>query len=198
MTARMPYALQRRGGTLLNQQCWVWGQDVRRPEGNLLVEHGFHRVPLPAGLEGCSQYSLPLEGGGEVRLWGFGIFYRAAPGTGLYLNRFSFAPLQVVLDSDIWKADAFAGLPASQDFAAVAAAVRWIEQFEREIQLQMGAAYRSFCLRGCSKRTLPGPELLTAWQVLAGDLEAFAGKPHRVLSPSSHRLQAEPRVVAVS
>jgi hypothetical protein len=56
----LPRELMNRGRTLLHQQCWLWGQDIRRAEGNLLLEYGFERKRPPEGANACSQYSLQL------------------------------------------------------------------------------------------------------------------------------------------
>ena len=39
---------------LFSQQIWCWGCDIRRPEGNWLVELGFERMAPPANRESCS------------------------------------------------------------------------------------------------------------------------------------------------
>ena len=47
--------------SLLSQQIWAWGQDVRRKQGNLLIEFGFERVKPPADVEiEDSVYTLRL------------------------------------------------------------------------------------------------------------------------------------------
>jgi hypothetical protein len=74
-------AIQRRGSMLLNQQCWLWGQDVKRAEGNLLLLHGFDRQRPPV-----SQDTLLLAGNLKVGLWGFGMYFGEETGT------FSTAP----------------------------------------------------------------------------------------------------------
>ena len=40
---RVPPSVIREGKLLLDQQCWCWGQDIRHPDGNLLLTHGFVR-----------------------------------------------------------------------------------------------------------------------------------------------------------
>ncbi|MCS6839908.1 MAG: hypothetical protein NZ701_03935 [Roseiflexus sp.] len=52
----LPAHLQQRGAELLHLQCWLWGCDIRRPEGNLLLEYGFSRQRPPAGATGSSAY----------------------------------------------------------------------------------------------------------------------------------------------
>lgn len=68
-------ALQRQGQELLHQQCWNWGRDIVRPEGNLLLEAGFVKQRPPEGIAGSTRYALRLADGGCWMLWGFGFFY---------------------------------------------------------------------------------------------------------------------------
>ena len=52
----------------IQQQMYFWGQDVRRPEGNFLVEQGFARSPT-TGLKGTSCYRRDWQGG-HIELYG--------------------------------------------------------------------------------------------------------------------------------
>ena len=47
---------------LLSQQLWCFGQDIRRVEGNWLIEQGFQRTPPPREQKDCaSVYTLSLS-----------------------------------------------------------------------------------------------------------------------------------------
>lgn len=72
---RFPERLVSQGTKLLTQQCWYWGCDVRRAEGNLLLERGFTRTRPPAGAEGSTAYALEPALGAQLTLWSFGFFY---------------------------------------------------------------------------------------------------------------------------
>jgi hypothetical protein len=74
----IPALVRRQGRILLNQQCWLWGQDVRRAEGNLLLDFGFERLRAPEEITGSSQYTLALGKNDFLRLWGFGLFMEAS------------------------------------------------------------------------------------------------------------------------
>jgi len=76
---------------LLHQQCWCWGQDVRRREGNLLLTHGFERVRPPVGAQGSSRYQLRTSSRSAITLWGFGFYYSRCGRGGIYLNRYDCA-----------------------------------------------------------------------------------------------------------
>ena len=56
---------------LLAQQCWCWGRDVKRAEGNLLLEYGFTRKRAPQNEPDATNYTLRC-GSATLRLWGFG------------------------------------------------------------------------------------------------------------------------------
>jgi hypothetical protein len=87
-----PSEVRRRGTLLLNQQFWLWGQDIRRSDGNLLLEHGFVAERPVAGVRGSTRYQLALGGGRVVVLWGFGFFYGDPLVGELYLGRFRLSP----------------------------------------------------------------------------------------------------------
>jgi hypothetical protein len=90
---RFPERLVSRGTKLLSQQLWYWGCDVRRPEGNLLLDHGFARTRPSEGVQGSTIYALEPTPGAQVILWGFGVFFGRGELGGLFLNRFRFEPL---------------------------------------------------------------------------------------------------------
>lgn len=90
--AGLPSTQRQRAETLLDQQFWCWGQDVRYPGGNLLLDYGFVRQRPPAGQRGSSAYTLAPTPGRHLVLRGFGLSY-AADGVGnLFLPRYGFAP----------------------------------------------------------------------------------------------------------
>ena len=73
---------RRKGRELLHRQCWNWGRDIVRPEGNLLLEAGFVKWRPPEGETGLTCYTLALPGGDSLMLWGFGVGPAVAPHTG--------------------------------------------------------------------------------------------------------------------
>ncbi|HEV2528430.1 MAG TPA: hypothetical protein VGT61_08295 [Thermomicrobiales bacterium] len=65
--------MDRRHATrLLNQQFWLFGHDVRRPDGNLLIASGLERTRRDDGRPTASSYAGTLSCGAGLRLWGFG------------------------------------------------------------------------------------------------------------------------------
>ncbi|MEZ2346381.1 hypothetical protein [Terriglobus sp. RCC_193] len=170
MRRELPQVL-RRGSALLHQQCWLWGCDIRRSEGNLLLTYGFARQ---ADLEGkrSTQYTLPLEHCSIVRLWGSG-FYFGSVEEGVFLNRFAFEPRLVRFTEDWQDPVRLKEAPRYMDFQRLSAACGWIAEYEMWALLQFGKAYRRTCL-------LSGPDpaqevegIAATWRQLAKELAAF-------------------------
>jgi hypothetical protein len=169
----IPAKLLRRGCLLLNQQCWLWGQDVRRAEGNLLLAHGFERLRAKNGSSASSQYTLSLGTGRCVRLWGFGLFYGDAV-QGIYLNRFEFLPRVVALDGDRWyESSELQELDPAGDTVLLREVLGWIAGYERWVLAQYGVGYREACARGWKKRPVLPEALPVAWEELATALWAL-------------------------
>jgi len=78
---------------LLSQQIWCWGQDIKRPEGNWLLEIGFERTTPPANQKDCaSVYRLKLSAGQRLILRGFGVFFGDDRQGGIFIERYGFSP----------------------------------------------------------------------------------------------------------
>ena len=167
----IPTKLQRRGCMLLNQQCWLWGQDIRRKDGNVLLARGFERLRAPDGSSASSQYTLGVDCG-RLRLWGFGLFYGSVE-EGIYLNRFEFMPRTVKLGgAGGLGAGELQGLRVSGDAVLLGEVVRWIAGYERWVLMEYGLPYRRGCLCGWKKRHVAPEQLPGAWEEFAEALAA--------------------------
>ncbi|NJO82742.1 MAG: hypothetical protein HC828_07890 [Blastochloris sp.] len=177
---RLPERLVSRGTKLLTQQCWNWGCDVRRPEGNLLLEAGFTRVRPPAEITGSTLYALQPTPETQIILWSFGIFYGQAALGGLVLDRFRFAPQRSptpTLPLTIWTQEQLPPLrrPGAADREALAlllgGLLDWIGAYESAVLAAHGLAYRESCLAQWSRRKLgvPAAELPTHWEAFGAD-----------------------------
>lgn len=178
------HALQRRGRTLLNQQCWMWGRDTVRDEGNLLLEYGFERMRSPEGMTACTQYTQSFRQPATarlriVRLWGWGFFYGeerecssegGASICGLFLNRFEFVPRAVPLLKEFCLAHEMAEHPRAQSLLLLAEALEWIAAYERFVLRQCGTIYRRRCLASWSKRQVPPEEVPGEWMRLSQEI----------------------------
>lgn len=72
---------------LVQQQFWLFGADIRRPEGNLLLEMGFKRYRCLDPASGSSCYVCDTMGAVSMHLWGFGCCATQASGERIYLSR---------------------------------------------------------------------------------------------------------------
>ncbi|MCG8347358.1 MAG: hypothetical protein MI924_06205 [Chloroflexales bacterium] len=180
---RFPERLVSRGTKLLTQQCWYWGCDVRRPEGNLLMEYGFTRTRPPKGVEGSTMYMLEPAPGAQVILWSFGVFFGREGLGGLFLDRFRCEPLltdRATLAPEIWRTEQLPaqGRAGDADRARVAALLgdllRRVIAYEHTVLAAQGLAYREACLARWSRRKLglPADALVPAWQTLAKEIHA--------------------------
>lgn len=190
MVWRLPDRLQVRGTKLLAQQCWGWGCDVRRPEGNLLLAYGFDRHRCPKSGADSSMYALTPAPGVQVALWTFGFGYCQVMDGGLFLDRFLFAPRlfdAAQLPPTIWQP---AELPpqrraeGADDLARLArllpAALAWIIDYERWALATYGLDYRQNCLAQWSRQklALPPEQMVAAWESLAAECnQALAAAP---------------------
>ena len=140
---------------LFDQQLWCFGRDIKRAEGNILLDLGMcvYRPPDPDC--GSSVYTAAVEPGGSVFLWGFGAMYSEPGLGGIFLRRYDFAPRLTPLESGlgIHEPKALGRLVApstSDDDAKVRALlpglIGWFAKYEHWIAESFGIAYRESCL----------------------------------------------------
>ena len=177
-------APRRKGQALLHQQCWNWGRDIVRPEGNLLLEAGFNRQRPPEGEDGSSCYSLELPADGQLMLWGFGLFYGTSGQGGVYLKRYEFRPEWLPLEAvqePIWKP---AMVPEEQTppsprvpLELTAAAARRLADYEEWVLEGCGLEYRCGVLRQWKQaaKALPPQTVPQAWRGVADAIEEQLG-----------------------
>lgn len=145
-------AVRKRGEALYRQQMWCWGQDIRHPDGNLLLAYGFQRQrKVPARQGGSSEYLL-LRKGVQLRLWSFGLTLTG--GETLVLLRHAFRPklLLAPLSADLWKTTQLPPMRSAQT-PAEAARLRSLLQtgcelmgeYEAWVATNQPASYRVQC-----------------------------------------------------
>lgn len=187
---RYTTTIQTLAGTLtplMNQQCWCWGHDVRRSEGNLLLGYGFERTPAPAQLRANSAYTLKRSGQ-HIGLWGFGIAYGHGRHT-LYMNRYTISPLLVPnFDSahPPHLATQIQGRAPATTAEAVTALwlmhqmLRWIGSYEHWVVQHAGEAYRAMCVETWQKGKvrIPAAEARERWSELARTCQRGSRSPH--------------------
>lgn len=191
----MPRGFRARGQQLLEQQCWLWGQDVRHAGGNLLLQYGFDRARPPQKIVGASAYQvrlLPDEHHAHERvvaLWGFGLWYGewAPDGNeigGIFIGRGNFEPCwsaRALPPQSAWSpAPIHAATGAPQGWnerrlarALLGGALAWIADYEDWALARHGHAERIRHLEAwqSGRRAPIAPdELAGAWRAMAGRL----------------------------
>ena len=150
----------REGSRLLHAQCWAWGRDIIRTEGNLLLLHGFERLRPPDKVAGCSQYSLSIERSLTIRLWGFGVYIGQAEG--IYLSRYGFLPRRALL-TDAWRPDPLARGKRCFDLPLMAAFTEWACHYEMWVEQRLGRDYRRSIFLGWNENTAEPLDLAVEW-----------------------------------
>jgi hypothetical protein len=173
----IPTELRRAGRVLLNQQCWLWGQDIRRPEGNAPIEYGFARTKPPEGQKGSNTYLLHRPDGVTVILWAFGFFYHQEGAGGIFIPRFAFAPRLARVDAlpvGVWSATQLGYCRPPRDAREWACAadlfipaLRWVADYERWIRGARSLAYRDDCVGAWKQAQVAADCLAERWDALA-------------------------------
>lgn len=189
--ALLPAALVRRGQALLHQQCWCWGCDIRRPEGNLLLARGFSRERPADARDGSSRYTRISPDGAALTLWGFGALLVLPDVGSAFIQRYRFLPSVTTrcLSPAGWRAEdvvtAMGGARAaerdehSDRWRRVL--VRVLDEFfeyEQWVQAHCGPRHRRHSLRAWRDRPVAGPDgMARAWLDLADACNATLGGP---------------------
>jgi hypothetical protein len=170
----------RRGATLLHQQCWCWGQDIQRPQGNLLIQYGFERSRRPEHRSGSSRYTL-RSASATVRLWGFGITYLRPDYGCIYVNRYCFVPRWIPGDvdlDDVWQDTELNGFrrpgtrrQVRRSRRLLQALMRWVSGYEIWVASTFGAPYRQATLASWTKTSIPPERMALEWELLARRVE---------------------------
>lgn len=182
-----PTEIRKLGVDLLNQQMWLFGCDVRRKQGNLLLDYGFERTRPPEGVKGSSRYARQMPNGDFLVLWGFGLYLESTCGQGLFLKRYEFSPRLMVRPEQAWN---LVGLPQSkppkcmQECGAsrilMQKACQWLAEYETWALKTAGLAYRKINLDGWSLKTVRQPqEIAGAWNELAQGCSALIIKQRK-------------------
>lgn len=168
------------GAFLLHQQCWCWGQDIRRPQGSLLLAYGFDRTRTPAGVEGSTRYTL-REAACEWSLWGFGMAFSEASRGAIYVNRYNFIPHW--MDSgeqlhQVWHGNQLAGLRPAASMAALRRTrclmkllLRRVASYERWVLEREGVGYRRLALREWQRPAILPERMPQEWDRLSWRVE---------------------------
>ena len=162
---------------LLDQQLWCFGYDIRRPEGNLLVECDCQRLSAPESSDCSSCYRADLASGARLTLRGFGMLCEESDRShGAFIHRdgFRISWLSSEPASPPWSLSDLprhASVPRhalEQVARLVSRAASWIADYEVEISDRLGVEYRSRALEARDKPAAIDPaDLPSAWRSLA-------------------------------
>lgn len=167
-------------GRLLNQQLWYWGQDIQRPEGNLLIAYGLTRIAPPSNKGKCPAiYQFDTGRHGQnIMLRGFGIWYQQASRKPMFWRRYKPDPQRVVeysadqppwLESDL---PLLATPRIRQELNVIEQSFRqlchWIADYEAWIARELPPYYRTATLTGFrGQEPFPPERMEQLWRALA-------------------------------
>lgn len=146
------------GASLLHQQCWLWGLDLRSPHGNLLLRAGLIRLDAPPGGDGPRAHRTRYGGpagdvpGRYVVLWSGGYCYGGPEGAFCF-PRMRFGPLLLPTTRSVEDVPSFTSPPAATGDApeghpALALgldALAWLARYEAWAEDTAGPGYRRDC-----------------------------------------------------
>lgn len=179
-------AQQHRATQHMQQQCWLWGCDIRHHDGNLLLAYGFTRH-RPTNPTYSSLYALPTANY-HVLLWGFGMYVGNTTHGGAFIFRHTFTPLAVAHPalSTHTPDDVIRGacVPTTHHQDCTAAALAWIGTYEAWVVQRMGIAYRQQSIASWPKTALQTPysRFITDWHQYVHAV----GLPLDISATSSH------------
>jgi len=165
---------------LLSQQIWCWGQDIKRPEGNWLLDSGFDRFTPPEDRIHCSSvYSLDLKGNRRIILRGFGVFFGDDARGGVFLDRYRFTPKYS--ESSSLKCPPWSdgdvpvmNIPSPSQrvdcLFLLLDLIGWIRQYEVDIIARLGIKYRQDSLsqwNNGKRVSIPAEEIAAGWRSLS-------------------------------
>ncbi|MDE2933479.1 MAG: hypothetical protein OXS47_06370 [Chloroflexota bacterium] len=163
--------------SLMNDQCWCWGQDVLYPRGNLLIGYGLERIAQQGPNGRTAGYTCSINDHGGVWLRGSGVLYSPGSGAGILLGRFDMRPRVTTPDApplETWIAGGFTPFPfaAASERGSEAARLlvpevcAWIADYEHWIMETVGVDHREHCLQRWPKRQTPAGEFERRWRAL--------------------------------
>lgn len=106
---------------LYKQQFWLFGYDVRRQQGNLLIEMGFQRTPVPEGERlKSSRYHRTMSDGSLLTLWSFGACWSSVSHGSIFVSRLDPRPrysTECLYLPDAWFTDQLGAFKPAHDLA---------------------------------------------------------------------------------
>jgi len=170
--------------SLISHQGWLWGKDVRCPEGNRLIAYGFERAPAPDNLVDCVtryQYAAPDR---TILLWSWGYtLFRPEWSEAIHVSRGGSGIHGVTradFETPCWSYDDVKTRwrdlsPESVRF--IPEVLAWPGEFERWVQRLIGAEQRKQELREWKNARRSAARLPADWARLADTWPAGVSEP---------------------
>jgi hypothetical protein len=187
---------------LLHQQCWLWGCDIRRPAGNLLIDYGARRRPPASGRPGTSSYEVALDARTTLHLWGFGVALARQDGPSIFVGRYDVAPAAVHDPAALARVWHVADLPPRAPYDTppgwwpVARVAEWIGDYEAWVAAEAGHEWRERCLHGFEAAVTTASTVAATWwrfgDTLRQDVLRAAAAPGLVRTRSSRASGQQP------
>ncbi len=157
-------------------QMWCLGCDIRRRDGNLLLECGFSRRRPTGKITGSSYYFKEIDPVHTMHLWGFAVVITTQE-CGLCLRRYERIPLfsqKAEVNQNAWRPQDIPKFKEPREeqekekaTALLKRCVSELIKYEARIQHMKEPQYRSYCLRSRKKiKALRKITLLEAWTEL--------------------------------
>jgi hypothetical protein len=195
VTSRIPHPLnaaqQRRASQHMQQQCWLWGCDIRHHDGNMLLEYGFVRYRPENRLAGSSLY-IHTTARHTVMLWGFGLYMGDVAHGGVFIFRHIFHPVAIAHPTvPVFTPEALIGIACApmaihQHYATKA--LSWIVEYEAWVVHRMGMEYRHQSIATWPKKSYQTEytTFIAHWQQYTHIVDL----PRDIDPPSSHKEQS--------
>lgn len=170
----------RRAEILLDEQMWLFGQDIRHENGNLLIRYGCRRQRDPANT--TSAYIHEPDEKQQMTLWSFGLLFCDEDRGGMFLPRFSFTPRWM----GRWRfaewnghLDSISRHRSTCDASVLNSLLRqaalWLAGYEDWVLSIAGIDYRRACVeRWRKKRCIPVEAIAGAWRELAAHFDRIS------------------------
>jgi hypothetical protein len=180
--------MKRYGISLLNQQIWCWGYDIREG-GNALLRYGFVQFRQEKSCGG-SVYSLQLDDGALLRLWGGNVLYHVEGVGALHLKRYEFEPRLMPYGYVLSYAPP-EGSGTPQDGEAcgraaqlASACMGWIADYERWVLATVGYEHRHRSVQVWKQNALfliQVEQMAVLWDEYARGIAAYSAtlEPYR-------------------
>ncbi len=181
LRVQLPYETKKTARSLLDQQLWCMGCDLRASGRWFLEYPGMRPVPRPPGIRGSARVAGTLGEGFQLSLWGFGVGIAHETLGAVFLRRYGFFPQMrpaYDLGADCWSLKAMPRFSAPRGvgdcWACLSLLTRLAEffaEYEAWLTPLTGEKYRENCLNAWHRKGagIPAGEMAATWRGLGED-----------------------------